>query len=349
MAYDIISADAHVLEPTDIWETWLPEAVPGQGAEAARRTSTAATRGCSRGRPSPTRSGSSSTPGHGVGQVPLDGRHLRRGPRRAATTATARLADMDIDGVDAEVLFPPQRTIGHFLGDDDDDFVRAGIDAYNNFLWDEFCAPDRDAGSSAWRRCRRPASTTPSSTLRKAQGPRLQGRGASRTGRPAATASPTTTSRSGRAAEDERHAGVHPHQPHLPPPAAAQRAAARRGGQAAAAACTAATARPRPTPRRSAGSRGVFCDRCPSPSASSSSPACSSASPSLHIADDRDGRRLDPALPRADGRPLLAQPVVGQHPDQRAAVVLLVPQHVGHVHHRPQRHRATATGSASTT
>src|SRR5581483_7294580 len=34
-------------------------------------------------------------------------------------------------------------TIGHFLGDDDDDFVRAGVDAYNDFLWDEFCAPDR--------------------------------------------------------------------------------------------------------------------------------------------------------------------------------------------------------------
>jgi predicted TIM-barrel fold metal-dependent hydrolase len=53
-----------------------------------------------------------------------------------------RLKDMDIDGVDAEILFPPQRTIGHFLGDEDDDFVRAGIDAYNNFLFDEFMAPD---------------------------------------------------------------------------------------------------------------------------------------------------------------------------------------------------------------
>jgi predicted TIM-barrel fold metal-dependent hydrolase len=56
----------------------------------------------------------------------------------------AALKDMDIDGVDAEVLFPPQRTVGHFLGDADDAFVRAGIEAYNNFLWEEFCAPDRD-------------------------------------------------------------------------------------------------------------------------------------------------------------------------------------------------------------
>jgi predicted TIM-barrel fold metal-dependent hydrolase len=50
---------------------------------------------------------------------------------------------MDIDGVDAELLFPPQRTVGHFLGDDDGDFVRAGIEAYNNFLFEEFCGPDR--------------------------------------------------------------------------------------------------------------------------------------------------------------------------------------------------------------
>src|SRR5205823_12093096 len=38
--------------------------------------------------------------------------------------------------------FPPQRTIGHFLGDEDDEFVLAGIEAYNNFLFDEFMAPD---------------------------------------------------------------------------------------------------------------------------------------------------------------------------------------------------------------
>ena len=42
----------------------------------------------------------------------------------------------------AEVLFPPQRTMSHFLGDEDPEFVLAGVEAYNNFLFDEFCAPD---------------------------------------------------------------------------------------------------------------------------------------------------------------------------------------------------------------
>jgi predicted TIM-barrel fold metal-dependent hydrolase len=32
--------------------------------------------------------------------------------------------------------------MSHFLGDDDDDFVLAGVEAYNNFLFEEFCAPD---------------------------------------------------------------------------------------------------------------------------------------------------------------------------------------------------------------
>src|SRR4029079_14077064 len=62
--------------------------------------------------------------------------------RTGCYNGEARIADMDIDGIDAEVLFPPQRTMSHFLGDDDDDFVLAGVDAYNNFLFEEFCAPD---------------------------------------------------------------------------------------------------------------------------------------------------------------------------------------------------------------
>ena len=62
--------------------------------------------------------------------------------RTGCYNGAARLADMDIDGVDAEVLFPPQRTMSHFLGDDDDDFVLAGVEAYNNFLFEEFCAAD---------------------------------------------------------------------------------------------------------------------------------------------------------------------------------------------------------------
>ena len=79
--------------------------------------------------------------------------------RAGCYNGAARLEDMDIDGVWAEVLFPPQRTMSHFLGDDDDDFVLAGVEAYNNFLFEEFCAPDPTAARSGSRRSRRSAST----------------------------------------------------------------------------------------------------------------------------------------------------------------------------------------------
>ena len=55
---------------------------------------------------------------------------------------------------------------------------------------------------------------------------------------------------------------------------------------------------------------------------------------------DRDRRGLDPAPHRVDRRPLLAQPGLGRPADHPAAVVVLVPQQRGDVHHRPLRHRA---------
>ena len=76
--------------------------------------------------------------------------------RAGCYDGAARLADMDLDGVDAEVIFPPQRTVGHFLGDEDDDFVRAGIEAYNEFLWSElpleYLRP-RQLGATQQGRC----------------------------------------------------------------------------------------------------------------------------------------------------------------------------------------------------
>ena len=54
--------------------------------------------------------------------------------REGCWEQSARLADMDVDGVFAEVLFPPQRTMSHFLGDDDDDFVLAGVEAFHEIV-----------------------------------------------------------------------------------------------------------------------------------------------------------------------------------------------------------------------
>ena len=142
MTNTIVSADAHILEPPDIWANWLPARYQDKAPQLAKDADGGDAwlfAGAAEADPI----GLTATPGMPWDQFRWTGvtyDEARDGCYRGA----ARLDDMDADGVHAEVLFPPQRTIGHFLGDDDDDFVRAGVDAYNAFLWEEFCAPDRN-------------------------------------------------------------------------------------------------------------------------------------------------------------------------------------------------------------
>ncbi len=136
----IVDADCHILEPPDIWENWLPEKYQDRApklvkdAEGGDAWLTAVG-----GDPDPI--GLVSTPGMPYDKFRWFGVTYEEA-RTGCYNGVERLKDMDIDGVWAEVLFPPQRTISHFLGDDDDDFLLAGIEAYNNFLFEEFCAPD---------------------------------------------------------------------------------------------------------------------------------------------------------------------------------------------------------------
>jgi len=139
--FRIVSADAHVLEPPHIWETWLPAQYQDRAPKLVKDFEGGDAWQFA-GSPDPDPIGLVTTPGLPWDQFRWTGVTYEQA-RDGCYDGKARLADMDIDGVDAEILFPPQRTIGHFLGADDDDFVRAGVDAYNNFLWDEFCAHDR--------------------------------------------------------------------------------------------------------------------------------------------------------------------------------------------------------------
>jgi predicted TIM-barrel fold metal-dependent hydrolase len=140
--YGLVSADAHILEPPHIWTTWLPSGLQDRAPRLVK-DSEGGDAWLFAGSADPDPIGLTATPG-----MPWD-RFRWKGvtydeARPGCYDGAARLADMDLDGVDAEILFPPQRTIGHFLGDEDDAVVRAGVDAYNDFLFEEFCAPDRD-------------------------------------------------------------------------------------------------------------------------------------------------------------------------------------------------------------
>jgi predicted TIM-barrel fold metal-dependent hydrolase len=139
--YDIVDGDCHILEPPDIWQNWLPKELQDKAPKLVKDVDGGAAWQFAGGA-DPDPIGLVSTPGKPFDEFRWTG-VTYEDARRGCYVGAERLADMDIDGVDAEILFPPQRTVGHFLGDEDDKFVLAGIEAYNNFLWEEFCAPDR--------------------------------------------------------------------------------------------------------------------------------------------------------------------------------------------------------------
>lgn len=135
--YNIISADTHITEPPDIWENHLDEKHREHAPKLVQDHEGGDAWQFAYGDPNPI--GLTTTPGkrfedfrwHGVKYEDV---------RPGCINGKARLEDMDIDGVDAEIVFPPQRTIGHWLGMPDEELVLAGVDAYNRFAFDEFAA-----------------------------------------------------------------------------------------------------------------------------------------------------------------------------------------------------------------
>jgi predicted TIM-barrel fold metal-dependent hydrolase len=144
--YNLISADSHILEPPGIWAKYMPRkfhdkaprVVPdGEGGEAWQF--------------------SPDVPPAPIGIYASAGRKHEDVRWTGVTFATAnqgnfsagpRLEEQDADGVDAEVLFGSARMMSHFFSDPDRDFHLAGVQAYNNWLAEEFVqvAPDRLIG-----------------------------------------------------------------------------------------------------------------------------------------------------------------------------------------------------------
>ena len=142
-AYNIISADGHVLEPPHLWQTYLPkqyhDRMPRLVKDPAGGDAWELVRGA---------------PAMPIGLVTSSGEWGRRyennawygftydSIRHGAFDGKERLAEQDIDGVDAEVLYPSQRTMGTFMAQEDDGYHLAGIEAYNTWLASEFTAAD---------------------------------------------------------------------------------------------------------------------------------------------------------------------------------------------------------------
>jgi predicted TIM-barrel fold metal-dependent hydrolase len=155
---ELISVDDHLIEPPRLWLDRLP----AKYAEEAPRVIENEVGGHSwlfAGKLTPLTSGigrvrdgidESSLPAR-TDRNDLPSRFVRFDQiRPGCYDPVARLEDMDIDGVHAQLLFPQfGRFAGHrFLDTPDTGLALACIRAYNDFLLDEWCAaaPDRYIG-----------------------------------------------------------------------------------------------------------------------------------------------------------------------------------------------------------
>ena len=140
--YRIVDADCHVVEPPHIWETWLPRAFRERAPRLVKDEEGGDAWQFQEGAPL-MHIGLVATPGMRYEDIRWKG-YTYETVRKGCWDGKARLEDMDLDGVDAEFLYPSQRTMYYFMGNRDETFHRAGVRAYNDFMAQEFCAADPD-------------------------------------------------------------------------------------------------------------------------------------------------------------------------------------------------------------
>ena len=139
----VISADGHVIEPPDMWQRFLPRRYLDRAPKLVKDPEGGDAWELEPG-----------TPPMPLGLVTSSGPWGRRYEengwygssydtiRQGAFSGKHRIEDQDLDGVDAEVIFPSQRTMSSFMAQEDDGYHLAGVEAYNTWLHDDFNAVD---------------------------------------------------------------------------------------------------------------------------------------------------------------------------------------------------------------
>lgn len=143
--YRLISADGHVVEPPDMWTKYLPARFHDRAPRLVKDP-----KGGDAWELAP------GAPPMPIGLVTNAGPYGKRYEElewygstyetimKGAFSGKERLEEQDFDGVDAEVLFPSQRTMAAFMAQEDDDYHLAGLEAYNTWMHDELMAADPD-------------------------------------------------------------------------------------------------------------------------------------------------------------------------------------------------------------
>ncbi len=135
--YLLIDADTHILEPPNIWKKHLPKKFQTYAPKLKKDHEGGDAWDHGTGSLDPI--GLVTTPGKRFEDFKWFGVSYSEA-RKACFNGKERLKDMDIDGVDAIVTFPPERTIFRWLGQPDPEVSLAGIEAYNRFAMEEFAA-----------------------------------------------------------------------------------------------------------------------------------------------------------------------------------------------------------------
>ena len=143
MEYKAISADSHIVEPPDLWTKWLAPEFQKYAPKLVKDNE----------------GGDAWQYGEGIAPAPIGLVAVRRGRKyydpdykwtgskidqmnQGCFYGSARLKEQDEDGVSAEVLYSPVRAAAHFMAPGNDEIALAGVQAYNNWLYKEFCAAD---------------------------------------------------------------------------------------------------------------------------------------------------------------------------------------------------------------
>ena len=134
--YEVIDADGHVVEPEDLWKRFLDPRFQDRSPELVR-DNRGGLRFMLEGRLWPIPTGRGAGRPEGIGAFyDLDSPKRREG----GWDATARLHDMDAEGIDVMVLYPSMLLMGIAVVDDAA-FAEAVCRAYNDWLADH-CRTD---------------------------------------------------------------------------------------------------------------------------------------------------------------------------------------------------------------
>ncbi len=145
--YRLVSADSHVVEPPDLWEEWLEKKYQDKAPKLVKDRAGGDAWQFNPGE-EPASLGLIACVGVPPDKINWYGWRYGHEVHPSCHEGNARLEALDVDGVDAEVLYPSPRAIWAFMGYEPE-VQLAGIHAYNRWLFDGFCSadPDRLLGS----------------------------------------------------------------------------------------------------------------------------------------------------------------------------------------------------------